>query len=108
MKQSLHSESGQPLKEFLQEIGVSYATYHYWSRKTKTSAVGMPIAPIAIIDEKFTASAGGEADRMLDIRDIEGVMVAFLNGLRAHFGWGSEEMLMELFTKSLPDHVLPQ
>ena len=26
-------QSGLPLKSYLQQIGVSYSTYHYWRRK---------------------------------------------------------------------------
>ena len=36
-----------------------------------------------------------------------GVTLLFPNGLRAHFGTGTGNMLMELLDKSLVSHVLP-
>ena len=36
-----------------------------------------------------------------------GVSLLFPNGLQAHFGSGSEDVLMDLLFKSLPSHVLP-
>ena len=105
--ESLYLESGQPLKEFLQEIGVPYTTYHYWRKKTKAEESVMPIAPVSIIEEECGSSMSG------DIREerrpvMGGVILAFPNGLRAHFGPGSEGMLKELLTQSLSDHVQPQ
>ena len=37
-----------------------------------------------------------------------GATLLFPNGLRAHFGSGTEDMLMELLDKSLGSHVLPE
>ena len=37
-----------------------------------------------------------------------GATLLFPNGLRAHFGSGTESVLMELLTKSLVAHVLPE
>ena len=39
--------------------------------------------------------------------ELPGVTLAFTDGVRAHFGRGSEGMLMEVLTKSM-SHVLPQ
>ena len=38
---------------------------------------------------------------------IPGVTLAFPNGVRAHFGRGSESVLMEVLTQSMCGHVLP-
>lgn len=37
-----------------------------------------------------------------------GKMLLLPNGLWAHFGFGSENVLKELFNKSLDSHVLPE
>ena len=37
-----------------------------------------------------------------------GATLLFPNGLRAHFGSGTESVLLELLNKSLPAHVLPE
>jgi putative transposase len=37
-----------------------------------------------------------------------GVTLLFPNGLRAHFGSGTEGVLLELLNKSLSTHVLPE
>ena len=42
-----------------------------------------------------------ESERVCSGICTHGVSVLFPNGLRAHFGNGSEEILMELFTQSL-------
>ncbi|MDE5975506.1 MAG: hypothetical protein K2G69_03050 [Muribaculaceae bacterium] len=90
------ASSGKPLKVFLQGEGIAYTTYNYWWRKMKREAETLPIAPISIRSnpqEKITVG-------------VPGVMVAFPNGVRAHFGQGSDSVLMELLTKSM-GHVLP-
>ena len=94
--------SGMPLKAFLQAEGVAYSTYNYWSRKTKAESEAMPIAPISIRSESREIPVSGSIAGVV----VHGVMVAFPNGVRAHFGQGSEGVLMEVLTKSM-GHVLP-
>lgn len=93
-------QSGLPLKLYLQQIGVSYSTYHYWRKKCSVdkSSVKQELAPIS-----FKQAA---TESSLEEQAPHGVALLFPNGLRAHFGNGSEEILIELLTKSLGDsHV---
>ena len=88
-------QSGLPLKSYLQQIGVSYSTYHYWRRKCSVdrNSIKQELAPISF---KQTAT-----ETSLEEQIPHGVAVLFPNDLRAHFGNGSEEILMELFIQSL-------
>ena len=88
-------QSGLPLKSYLQQIGVSYSTYHYWRRKCSVdrNSVKQELAPISFKQSVMESSPEEQVPH--------GVSVLFPNGLRAHFGNGSEEILMELFTQSL-------
>lgn len=97
-------ESGLPIKEYLASVGVAYSTYSYWRKKVEQEMQALPIAPITIKNAEPTHSTiapaiyGGEA---------HGVMLAFPNGVRAHFGAGSEKILMEVLNRSMtPDYVL--
>ena len=45
-------------------------------------------------------------DPFLSAVGIPGVTLAFPNGVRAHFGRGSESVLMEDLTQSMCGHVL--
>ena len=94
--------SGMTLKSFLQAEGVAYSTYNYWCRKTKAESEALPIAPISIRSESSEIPGSGPIAGV----GVPGVMVAFPNGVRAHFGQGSEGVLMEVLTKSM-GHVLP-
>ena len=42
-------QSGLPLKSYLQQIGVSYSTYHYWRKKCSVdkNSVKQELAPIS-------------------------------------------------------------
>ena len=88
-------QSDLPLKLYLQQAGVSYSTYHYWRRKCSVdrTSVKQELAPISFKQSAMESSPEEQVP--------PGVAVLFPNGLRAHFGNGSEEMLMELFTRSL-------
>lgn len=88
-------QSGLPLKLYLQQIGVSYSTYHYWRKKCSVDRdrVKQDLAPISF-KQAVTESCFEE-------QVPHGMAVLFPNGLRAHFGNGSEKILMELFTQSL-------
>ena len=93
-------QSDLPLKSYLQQLGVSYLTYHYWRKKCSVdkNSVKQELAPIS-----FKQAA---TESSLEEQVPHGVALLFPNGLRAHFGSGSEEMLMELLTQSLRgDHV---
>lgn len=93
-------QSGKPVKDYLHEAGVNYSTYNYW-RKKLLSAKSTPEAGLAPIS--FTR----HADSVLSVSVPTGATLLFPNGLRAHFGSGTESVLMELLTKSLTGHVLP-
>ncbi len=86
---------GTTLKEFLRAEGVAYSTYNYWCKKTKSEAETLPIAPISIRSDSYTTSMA-----MTGV-DLPGVTLAFPNGVKAHFGRGSEQVLMEVLTKSM-------
>ena len=93
-------QSGKPLMSYLKEVGVNYSIYTYWRRKMDAEKKPqLPIAPISFtqsVDPVFSGSVP------------TGATLLFPNGLRAHFGSGTESVLMELLTKSLTDHVLPE
>ena len=93
--------SGLSLKLYLSQIGTSYSTYNYWRKKFSASSdLGRDLAPISI--------RHGSASGTMQSGDMpSGVSLLFPNGLRAHFGVGSEDVLMELLDKSLSSHVLP-
>ena len=99
--QSAHQSSGLSLKLYLSQIGTSYSTYNYWRKKFSASSdLGRDLAPISI--------RYGSASGTMQSGDMpSGVSLLFPNGLRAHFGVGSEDVLMELMDKSLSSHVLP-
>ena len=88
-------QSGLPLKLYLRQIGVSYSTYHYWRKKCPVSrnSVKQELAPISFKQASTKPS--------LEEPVPHGVALLFPNGLRAHFGNGSEEILMDLLTRSL-------
>ena len=73
-------QSELPLKSYLQQIGVSYSTYHYWRRKCSVdrSSIKHELAPISF-KQAFTESSQEE-------QLPHGVALLFPNGLRAHFG----------------------
>ena len=93
-------QSGMPVTKYLQHVGINYNTYNYWRNKLKENDSQKPeLAPIS-----FTQSA----DPMFTGTIPSGATLIFPNGLRAHFGSGTESILMELLTKSLSTHVLPE
>lgn len=95
-------ESGKTLKEFLIEIGVGYSTYNYWRRKYLATDAPHELAPIS-----FRASANASVESPLFCKEVpSGATLLFPNGLRAHFGSGTESMLMSLLKESLSGHVL--
>ena len=98
-----HRESGKTLKEFLKDLGVGHSTYNYWRKKFLTEEEPHELAPIS-----FRESSHHQSSSAVFSGDIpSGATLLFPNGLRAHFGTGTESMLMELLEKSLVSHVLP-
>lgn len=98
-----HQESGKTLKDYLKETGVGYSTYNYWRKKFLSDEKPHDLAPIS-----FRAEANHATEALPFPKDIPtGATLLFPNGLRAHFGSGTESMLMELLEKSLVNHVLP-
>ncbi len=88
------------LKSYLQQVGVSYSTYHYWRKKCSADkgSVKQELAPISLNQPPTEAVLGEQLP--------QGVSLLFPNGLRAHFGNGSEKLLMELLSRSLQNsHV---
>jgi len=88
---------GTTLKDFLRAEGVAYSTYNYWCKKSKAEAEPMRIAPISIRTEFHTSSAPASMAGV----DLPGVTLAFPSGVKAHFGRGSEHVLMEVLSKSM-------
>ena len=60
----------------------------------------MPIAPISI------RKSSGTMPVSITGVELPGVTLAFPNGVRAHFGKGSETVLMAVLTQSMSGHVL--
>lgn len=104
LQQELTS-TGKMIKVFLREKGIKYSTYAYWRRRVESEKSPMPIAPITIREQTHGCQS---SETEFNGVDIPGVTLAFPNGLRAHFGRGSESVLMKLFDRSLENHVLPQ
>ena len=88
-------QSGLPLKLYLQQMGASYSTYHYWRKKyaIEKESLKQELAPISFKQPTAELTMGEQVP--------QGVSLLFPNGLRAHFGCGSEKLLMELLTHSL-------
>ena len=88
-------QSGLPLKLYLEQIGVNYSTYHYWRKKcaAEKESLKQELAPISFKQPTAELTLRGQVP--------QGVSLLFPNGLRAHFGGGSEKLLMELLTHSL-------
>ena len=99
-----HQESGKTLKEYLKELGVGYSTYNYWRKKFVCEEEPHELAPIS-----FRSGAGQPTETLSFPKNLPaGATLLFPNGLRAHFGTGTESMLMELLEKSLVSRVLPE
>ena len=93
-------QSGKPLMSYLKDAGVKYSTYTYWRRKMEYEhKPEHPIAPISLTRSPGSVFTGAVSS---------GATLLFPNGLRAHFGSGTEDVLRELLDKSLVSHVLPE
>ena len=85
-------QSGKSVKDYLQEAGVNYSTYNYWRKKLLAKDNPKPeLAPIS-----FTQ----HADPIFSGSIPTGATLLFPNGLRAHFGSGTEDVLRDLLDKS--------
>ena len=93
-------QSGKSVKDYLHEAGVNYSTYNYWRKKLSVKDNPKPeLAPIS-----FTR----HADPVFSSSVPTGETLLFTNGLCAHFGSGTEDVLRDLLDKSLVSHVLPE
>ena len=93
-------QSGEPLMSYLRDAGVSYSTYTYWRRKMEYEKQSQsPIAPISFTSSQPETASGGVIP--------SGATLLFPNGVRAHFGSGTEDMLRDLLNQSLACHVQP-
>ena len=94
-------QSGKSIKSYLHDAGICYSTYTYWKKKADAEAKPKrDLAPISFTNRQSDPVFTGVVP--------SGATLLFPNGLRAHFGAGTEGMLMELLTKSLESHVLPE
>ena len=93
-------QSGKSVNDYLHDVGINYSTYNYWRKKMIEKESPKPeLAPIS-----FTQSS----DPVFTGAVPSGATLLFPNGLRAHFGSGTEGVLLELLNKSLSTHVLPE
>ena len=90
-------ESGKSLRTFLAGRGICFTSYYYWRKKFDRPKPEVGLVPIEIHNEGIghSVSIGTQPG------EIGGVSLAFPNGLRAHFGRGTEQVLMEVLRKSL-------
>lgn len=97
------AESGQPLKNILPSMGIAYSTYNYWRKKFTQPEIPVEIAPIVV---KPVPDYNGMPT--MEMVGLPGVTQTMPNGVKAHFGHGSGEVLMEALRQSMSGHVLPQ
>ena len=93
-------QSGKSVKDYLHDAGINYSTYNYWRKKMTEKDSSKPeLAPISFTQPSDPVFSGAVPS---------GATLLFPNGLRAHFGSGTESVLLELLNKSLSAHVLPE
>jgi putative transposase len=98
-----YQQSGKSLKAFLKDSGICYSNYHYWNKKYESADTSQELAPIMFMDTRLN-----EPVSSVSSNDVpSGTTLPFPNGLRAHFGRGAENILVEILMKSLAGHVLP-
>ena len=98
-----YQQSGKSLKQFLSDTGICYSNYHYWDKKYKTDEVPQELAPIMFMEARIKEPASAASANDMP----SGTSLLFPNGLRAHFGPGANDILVEILMKSLSGHVLP-
>lgn len=101
--QSDLQQSGKSVKAYLHEAGVSYSTYNYWRKKAATADEAREKPAMAPISFKRPPAPPVFAEVV-----PSGATVLFPNGLRVHFGGGTESVLLDLLDKSLSARVLPE
>ena len=88
-------QSELPLKSYLQQIGVVIQPITTGVENVPlTGAVSNTSWLLSVLNRHLTESSQEE-------QLPHGVALLFPNGLRAHFGSGSEDLLKEIFTQSL-------
>ena len=98
-----YQQSGKSLKAFLKDSGICYSNYHYWNKKYESADTSQELAPIMFMDTRLN-----EPVSSVSSNDVpSGTTLLFPNDLRAHFGRGAENILVEILMKSLSGHVLP-
>ena len=85
------------LKDFLRAEGVAYSTYNYWSKKMRSESRSYLVAPITLTQQTESRTGGLHMQSV----GLPGVTLAFPNGVKAHFGCGSEKILMEVLSQSM-------
>ena len=90
-------ESGKSLRAFLAGRGICFTSYYYWRKKFERPKPEVGLVPIEIHSKR----EGHSVSMSTPAGEIGGVSLAFPNGVRAHFGRGSERVLMEVLRKSL-------
>ena len=93
-------QSGKSINEYLHDAGVNYSTYNYWRKKMTEKESSKP--------ERAPISFKQPSDPVFTGAVPSGATLLFPNGLRAHFGAGTEDVLRDLLVKSLMSHVLPE
>ena len=98
-----YQQSGKSLKAFLKDSGICYSNYHYWNKKYESADMSQELAPIMFMDARLNEQVSSVSSKDVP----SGTTLLFPNGLRAHFGPGSNDILVEILMKSLAGHVLP-
>ena len=98
-----YQQSGKSLKQFLSDTGICYSNYHYWDKKYKIVDAHKELAPIMFMKARTRESASAASANDMP----SGTSLLFPNGLRAHFGPGANDILVEILMESLSGHVLP-
>ena len=98
-----YQQSGKSLKAFLKDSGICYSNYHYWDKKYESADTSQELAPIMFMEAMTRESASAASANDMP----SGTSLLFPNGLRAHFGPGANDILVEILMKSLSGHVLP-
>ena len=99
--QALQRNSGLSLMKYLQEIGLSYSTYHYWKRKFRSAdseEQDIPFAQVSLLPS-VEAVPSVHAGR---------INLCFPNGVHVHLDAGMEESASRLITSYPYSHVLPE
>ncbi|MBQ6201107.1 MAG: hypothetical protein IJK50_06725 [Prevotella sp.] len=91
--QSSQVSSGFCLMDYLRREGISYSNYRYWRSKYSASSP-TPLAPVLLKKSPSSQSS-----------DIQGVTLAFPNGIRAHFGKDCTDSAMVFLRQIMQSNV---